>query len=48
MVGALPMTGLELPRLVALAVQPGDPPTGADAGPPPAQLLPVPAIPEEC
>ena len=47
-VGALPMTGLELPRLVSLAVQPGDPPTAADAGPPPTQLLPVPAIPEEC
>ena len=47
-VGALPMTGLELPRLVGLSVQPGDPPTRSDAGPPPIQLLPVPAIPEEC
>ncbi|GAA2124535.1 baseplate J/gp47 family protein [Nocardioides bigeumensis] len=48
LVGALPMTGLELPRLVSLAVQPGDPPTGADVAPPATQLLPVPAIPEEC
>jgi predicted phage baseplate assembly protein len=47
-VGSLPMTGLQLPHLVGLAVQPGDPPTGPDAGPPPVQLLPVPAIPEEC
>lgn len=46
--GSLPMTGLELPRLVGLAVQPGDPPAGPDSGPPPTQLLPVPSIPEEC
>ena len=47
-VGALPTAGLQLPHLVGLSVQPGDPPSGADAGPPPVQLLPVPAIPEEC
>jgi hypothetical protein len=47
-VGALPLVGLELPHLVRLAVQPGDPPTVAEAGPPPAQLLPVPSIPREC
>lgn len=50
-VGAMPLTGLQLPRLVGLAVQPGDAPTGVDpagTGSPPTRLLPVPAIPEEC
>ena len=47
-VNTLPMTGLQLPRLVGLAVQPGDPPSGPDSAPPATRLLPVPAIPEEC
>ncbi|WP_110240085.1 baseplate J/gp47 family protein [Nocardioides gilvus] len=50
-VGSLPLGGLQLPRLVGLAVQPGDAPTiatGADSAPPTTRLLPVPAIPEEC
>jgi len=52
----LPMTGLELPRLVAAAVEVGDPPTleelrtGAPATPPAAgtTVVPVPVVPEEC
>lgn len=46
-----PLSGLELPQLVGLAVQPGDPTpvdllTGSGGDDP--RLLPVPAIPEEC
>ena len=53
----LPLAGLELPRLVGLSIQPGDPPpTGpigrGDGGDvtdgPSRRLLAVPAIPEEC
>ncbi|MDA8018123.1 MAG: hypothetical protein MPN21_11815 [Thermoanaerobaculia bacterium] len=54
-VASVPMAGLELPRLVAAAVEPGDPPTleelrsGAPAVEPNgASVVPVPVVPEEC
>jgi hypothetical protein len=49
--GPHPLSGLELPQLVGLSVQPGDAVpvdglSGASGEDP--RLLPVPAIPEEC
>ncbi len=52
-VDRIEISGLELPRLAALAVQAGDPaPLSELAGPPPAaagpRRVPVPVVPEEC
>lgn len=54
-VASVPMNGLELPQLVAAAVEPGDPPTleelrsGSPAiEPDGSTVVPVPVIPEEC
>jgi hypothetical protein len=48
---AIPMTGLELPRVGAVRVGVGDPPPFVDEGQPPSSavaVVPVPVVPEEC
>lgn len=54
-VASVPMSGLKLPRLVAAAVEPGDPPTleelragGPATEPDGSVVVPVPVVPEEC